>query len=116
VDYASSVGKQNEVIESIFHRYFENAEDISNPSTLGDIAKENGVDVEAAMQHVTSAAIAGKIKQEATNASLEGIHGVPFFEVYLKGQKGEMSPKFSGAQPPATFASLFTKLLKNAKM
>ncbi|KXJ24374.1 hypothetical protein AC249_AIPGENE22707 [Exaiptasia diaphana] len=116
LDYAATVDKQNEVAESLFHRYFENAEDINSMATLEDVAKDSGLNLESAMKHVGDPAIANKIKEEAEGARIQGVSGVPSFEVYLKGENVGTYPSFSGAQPPATFVSIFQRLLKNAKM
>ena len=44
----------------------------------------------------------------------EGINGVPYFNIRLKGQ-AEQVAVFSGAQPPDTFKSIFQRLLSQVK-
>ena len=44
----------------------------------------------------------------------EGINGVPFFSIRLKGQ-AEQAAAFSGVQPPDTFKSIFQRLLSQVK-
>ena len=55
-----------------------------------------------------------RVREEAMEARDEGINGVPFFSIRLKGQ-AEQAAAFSGVQPPDTFKSIFQRLLSQVK-
>ena len=44
----------------------------------------------------------------------EGVNGVPYFNIHLKGESQRIAA-FSGAQPPETFKSIFQRLLTRLK-
>jgi len=55
-----------------------------------------------------------RVREEAVGARDEGINGVPYFNIRLKGQAGQVAA-FSGAQPPDTFKGIFQRLLSQVK-
>jgi predicted DsbA family dithiol-disulfide isomerase len=116
VDYAQTVGKQDAVIERIFKRYFEQGDNISNTDVLKDIAMETGLDAASTMKHIEDPTVISKINQEAGSAHDQGVNGVPYFVMSMKGESSGSHPGFSGAQPPATFRSAINRLLMHAKV
>lgn len=114
LDYAKSVGKQNEMAEILFNDYFRHAKRIDQSSVLKEAAEACHIDWSAADTHMNNVEIASRVKSEATTASASGINGVPHFNIFLKSNQAR-SQQFSGAQPAATILSVFQKVLSFAK-
>ena len=114
MDYAKPIGKQNELSEVIFERYFSQAKRIDKQAVLQEAAESCGSQWSAAEQHMKNPDVVSRVKQEAATASANGIHGVPHFNVYLKSSTSR-GLQFSGAQPPATFLSVFQRIVNFAK-
>ena len=114
LDYAKSVGKQNEMAEVLFQDYFRHAKRIDKPEVLKAAAESCGLDWSAATQHMSNPDVVSRVKREAATASASGINGVPHFNVYLTSDRAK-AMQFSGAQPAATILNVFQKLLNFAK-
>ena len=114
LDYAKSVGKQNELAEVLFNDYFRHAKRIDQPAVLKEAAEACGIDWSAADTHMNNADIMSRVKREAAAASASGINGVPHFNIFLQSNQAR-SLQFSGAQPAATILGVFQKVLGFAK-
>ncbi len=114
LDYAKSVGKQNDLAEVLFNDYFRHAKRIDQSAVLKEAAEVCGIDWSAANTHMNNPEIMSRVKSEAAMASASGINGVPHFNIFLKANQAR-SQQFSGAQPAATILSVFQKVLSFAK-
>ena len=114
LDYAKSVGKQNDLAEILFNDYFRHAKRIDQSAVLKEAAESCGIDWSVADAHMSNPEIMTRVKREAATASASGINGVPHFNIFLKSNQAR-SQQFSGAQPAATMISVFQKVLSFAK-
>ena len=89
---------------ALFQAYFLEGRDIGEVDVLAAIAAEHGLDADEARRVVTDEAELAATKKEATEASAQGITGVPFF--ILGGRLA-----LSGAQPPATIQAAIVRAL-----
>lgn len=112
LDYAKSEGKQDQLAENLFKAYFEEARDINSTDVLAKVAVDTGLNLDAMEKHMKDSV--SRVREEAMEARDEGINGVPYFNIRLKGQ-AEQVAAFSGAQPPDTFKSIFQRLLSQVK-
>ena len=73
--------RQEEIVEAIFHAYFEDGRDIGNVETLLAIAGEQklGLDPAELADALHDETLRAKIAAEADGARRQGITGVPFF-------------------------------------
>lgn len=79
IRWASSAGVQDDVVERLFHAYFEQGRDIGNPAVLLEIASEADMDVDLVEQLLASDADRELIEKEDAFAHEMGISGVPTF-------------------------------------
>ena len=61
-----------------------------------------------------NSSVVSRVQEEALEARDEGVNGVPYFNIQLKGEHQKIAA-FSGAQPPETFKSIFQRLLTRLK-
>lgn len=117
LDYAKTIGKQNELAEVLFNNYFRHAKRIDKFSVLREATEACNIDWSAASNHMTNDDVVQHVKQEAAAARESGIHSVPHYQIYLKSNP-ENVIQFSGAQPAATMLSVIKKVLafKKAKV
>ena len=106
IHWSGKEGLQDQVVESLFHAYFEEGRDIGDVEVLVDTAAQAGVDAKKARAFLQSP----EMKQEVLAADLYarrlGINGVPCFIVNRKYA-------VSGAQPPAAFIEVFNLAAKD---
>ena len=95
----------------MFKTYFEEAKNIGKDDVLSEVIKETGLDQHKAKQEVQNKDLQQKIKREAMEGPARGVHGVPHFDIYMKGINDANPMSFSGAQPPSVFLNVFQKLL-----
>lgn len=65
-------------------------------------------------RHLKDSSVVSRVQEEAMDAHDEGVHGVPHFNIQLRGESQKIAA-FSGAQPPETFKSIFQRLLTRLK-
>lgn len=65
-------------------------------------------------RHLKDSSVVSRVQEEAMEAQGEGVHGVPHFNIQLRGEHQRIAT-FSGAQPPETFKSIFQRLLTKLK-
>lgn len=90
---AGRQGRQDAVVEALFHAYFEEARDIGSADVLGAIAAASGLDAPGVMAALTGAESLDAVAGLEQQAHRMGIQGVPHFILQQKYQA-------SGAQPP----------------
>jgi predicted DsbA family dithiol-disulfide isomerase len=100
--HAGEHGKQDEMAETIFRRYFVEGADLSNKETLADIAQQAGMDRDEAATYLASAADRDLIEEQDRRARAIGVEGVPFF---IFNQRLALS----GAQPPEVIVEAMEK-------
>jgi len=94
--WAAEQGRGQELIEALFHHYFELAEPVFTTDDLLPIAEEVGLDRAAAAELLASDAYADQVVADQEQAAAYGANGVPFFVFDRK-------VGFSGAQPLEVF-------------
>jgi predicted DsbA family dithiol-disulfide isomerase len=103
IHIAADRGKQDEVAEALFRRYFIEAADLTRPETLADIAAEAGLDREQTAAYLDSDEDRELIEEQDRRARSIGVEGVPFF---IFGQRYALS----GAQPPDVMLEVMEKV------
>jgi predicted DsbA family dithiol-disulfide isomerase len=68
---------QNLVAERLFQAYFLNGEDVGDPATLLDIAREFGVTAVLRVEDLDRPALVSEVKTAERMAASAGIRGVP---------------------------------------
>lgn len=100
--FAAERGKQDEMAEAIFRRYFLEGADLSSAETLADIAQQAGLDREEAAAYLASSTDRELIEEQDRRARTIGVEGVPFF---IFNQRLALS----GAQPPEVIVDAMEK-------
>ncbi|MSO77558.1 MAG: DsbA family oxidoreductase [Alphaproteobacteria bacterium] len=104
IAYAERLGRQAELVETLFDGYFTDGQDIGDLDTLAAAATRAGLDGTAARRYLESEADAETIRAEDTAGRRMGIQGVPCFIL-------ERAYAISGAQEPQYFLPLFDMAL-----
>ena len=100
--FGQQQGKQDDLVEKLFHAYFSEGRDIGSGQTLVEVADEAGLDREAARQFLVNGQGVEEVRAEEAAGHRLGIRGVPYF--VLNGRHA-----ISGAQPPDIFVSSLEK-------
>ena len=108
IRWAGEAGRQNEAVEVLFRRYFEDGRDIGDVGVLAELAAEAGLDRDEALAYLNSDEGAEEVKAEASYVSRLGISGVPCF--ILDGKYA-----VSGAQEPEVFVQALDLSLQKAQ-
>lgn len=104
IRWAGTAGCQNEMVDSLFRRYFEQGEDIGSHDVLADAAREVGMDTDIVRDLLSKDADRDLIAKEDATAREIGIQGVPSFVINSQWV-------VTGAQEPETLVRMFNKLL-----
>lgn len=107
IRWAWSAGRQDAVVESLFHAFFVEGLDIGDRAVLGDRAASAGMDRDIVMRLLDEEVDADLVRGDVERARSLGVTGVPFF--ILEGRIG-----LSGAQPPDTMGQAIAKALEPA--
>jgi len=105
--WAAAAGRQHQVVEIQFRRYFLEGADISEPKVLVEIAEEAGVDADRVAEMLDREDDLDVIRREDALARQMGISGVPCFIVDRKYA-------VSGAQDVPVFHKVFDLALNEA--
>ncbi len=89
---------------ALMHAYFAENRNVTSPETIGEVARECGLDLEAFARDLADPAIAEEVVSDHNEAVALGIHAVPC--VVLDG--GFQMP---GAQESALYRSVIEKVL-----
>ncbi len=103
IRWAEPEGLQTRVAMTLFRRYFELGEDISDPGVLRSAAEEAGLDGAVIAELLDGEAERAALLAEAEAAREMGVTGVPTF--LLGGRYA-----IAGAQPPEFWTDLIDKL------
>lgn len=101
--FAKTVGKQAAMKEALMKAYFEEGKDLTQKSTLVEIAAGAGLDSERINTLLSSDEGLVEVQYLEQMNYQRGISGVPFYIV--NGKYG-----ISGAQPSETFVSAFKEI------
>ena len=91
---AKARGLQLELVERLFHAYFEEGRHIGHDADLADLAHDVGLDRDEVLAALAEDRYSPDVQADVEQARAYGITGVPFF--VLDGRYG-----VSGAQDPA---------------
>ncbi len=79
IRWASVGGAQDRVVERLFQLYFEEGRDIGERALLVEVARECGMDAEAAAKLLADGHDVEAVRAEIAQAQSLGVTGVPFF-------------------------------------
>jgi predicted DsbA family dithiol-disulfide isomerase len=102
IRWAQSAGKQNEVVERLFRRFFIEGRDIGNRAILIETGEEAGLEREVVSGLLDGEADKAAVREEIATAQRLGVTGVPFF--IFAGRFG-----LAGAQPAEVLVSAINK-------
>ena len=100
IEYAGARDVQDGVVESLFHRYFEQGEDIGDHGVLTAAGVDGGLDEGELRRYLEGSDGVEDVRKESEAASRAGISGVPCF--IFEGRYA-----VSGAQTPDVFERVF---------
>lgn len=103
--FASQMGKQNQVMEDLFHAHFTLNQNIDDKSLLMNIASKNGMDSGEFAQALANGQLHLEVEADQAEASRLGISSVPFFVFNRQFA-------ISGAQDPAVFQRFISEKIK----
>jgi predicted DsbA family dithiol-disulfide isomerase len=104
---AGRQGRQEAMVERLFHGYFEEGLDIGATDTLRSFADECGLDAKGVQQALTGEGSLNAVTKLEQEGYSMGIKGVPFF--LLLNKYG-----VSGAQPPEFWRDALPKIAAEA--
>ena len=105
---AGDAGRQDAVVEALFHAYFIEGRDLTSSETLVEIACGAGLAREEVEQCLASAQARAHIQEEDEEARRLGVDGVPFF-IFNRRYS------LSGAQDPETLLETMLKAESEAQ-
>jgi len=108
IRWAKSTGQQNAIVNQLFHRYFENGEDISDHEVLLEVAESAGMERDVVQKLLDSDADREMLAEEDATARQMGVTGVPTFIV---GGRYVLQ----GAQPAETWVKVINELAQAAE-
>jgi predicted DsbA family dithiol-disulfide isomerase len=79
IRWAKATGNQSAVVQQLFHRYFEQGEDISDHETLLDVAEAAGMERAVVAELLAGDADRETLSEEEQAARRMGVGGVPCF-------------------------------------
>lgn len=98
--WAGQQGKQDEMVERLFQRYFLEGGDIGDLDSLSQAAADVGLDRAIVDTFLTGEEAVEEVKREEAAGHRLGIRGVPYF--LINGTSA-----LSGAQPPEQLVAAF---------
>lgn len=101
--HAERQGKQDAVVEALFHAYFVEGRDIGNVATLAQVAAQAGLERAETEAFLNSDDGVADVKAEEAAGHSLGIRGVPYF--VMNGAYA-----ISGAHPSETFVSALKRI------
>jgi predicted DsbA family dithiol-disulfide isomerase len=81
IRWAKATGNQTAVVQQLFHRYFENGEDISDHEVLLDVAVAAGMERAVVAKLLAGNADRDVLGEEEEAARNMGVSGVPCFVI-----------------------------------
>ena len=102
--FAQQQGRQDAVVEALFHGYFAEGFNIGEAELLVSLAERAGLDRDKVIRLLQSEEGVDTVRQEEARGHQLGIRGVPYF--ILNGKIG-----LSGAQPVETFVAAIKQIV-----
>ncbi|MFB4320178.1 DsbA family protein [Actinomadura sp. 21ATH] len=99
---AKARGLQPELVERLFHAYFEQGRHVGHDEELADLAAEAGLDRAEVLAALRDGTYDGDVRADMDQARAYGISGVPFYVI-------DSRYGVSGAQDPAVFEQALRK-------
>jgi predicted DsbA family dithiol-disulfide isomerase len=97
--------KSNQLMEALFHAYFEEGKDVSKVPELISLASSVGLDAEAVRSMLSSDQFKQEVFQYDRQVKSQlRVSGVPYF--IIESNTGDRPTAFSGAQPPEVIAEV----------
>ena len=109
IRWSRTTGKQSALVDQLFHRYFVQGQDISDPTVLADAASSIGMEREIVKRLLDGDADRKEMAEEDIAAREMGVSGVPTFIV---GGRYVLQ----GAQPAETWAKVIQELVAAAEV
>ncbi|UII34608.1 DsbA family oxidoreductase [Fulvivirga ulvae] len=106
IQYAQSVGLDDQMEERLFQAHFTNGENIEDHATLLKIALEVGLEEGPVRKVLESNQYAAEVDKDISVAQNLGVRGVPSFIINRKAS-------FSGAMPVTDFARMLSSAFEN---
>ncbi|MGA0542313.1 DsbA family oxidoreductase [Neotabrizicola sp. VNH66] len=103
IHWAGVEGRQTEVVNALFHAYWDEGRDIGDPQVLADIGAAEGMDRDALLRLLASDADADDLRARDEDARRKGVTAVPTFVIAQKYV-------VSGAQPPELWGDVIKEL------
>lgn len=103
--FAQQQGRQDAVVEALFHGYFAEGFNIGEAELLVSLAERAGLDRDKVIRLLQSEEGVDTVRQEEARGHQLGIRGVPYF--VLNGKTG-----LSGAQPVETFVAAIKQIVR----
>ena len=100
--FAEQQGRQDEVVEELFHGYFTEGLNVGQAGALVSLAARAGLDGDKVNRFLQAEEGVETVRQEEDHGHRLGIRGVPYF--LLNGKTA-----ISGAHPVETFVSAITQ-------
>jgi predicted DsbA family dithiol-disulfide isomerase len=107
IDRAGKTGRQDAVVEALFHSYFLEGRDIGDIDVLADVATGAGLNGDEIRAYLESEEDIERVRAEDTMVREMGVQGVPCFIINHKYA-------ISGAQEPATFLQIFERIAEES--
>jgi predicted DsbA family dithiol-disulfide isomerase len=101
--HAGREGRQDLVVERLFHAYFEEGLDVGAPEILGELAADCGLNSAGVNDALCERASLDAVIELEREGLAFGITGVPFFIV-------DARYAVTGAQPPAFWSAALARL------
>ncbi len=104
IHWAGIEGKQNAVVDALFHAYFVEARDFGDHEVLADIADSVGMDAAVVLKLLQSDADREDIRTRDTHSREMGVNSVP---TYIVANQHAVP----GAQPPELWGKVIDEIM-----
>ena len=121
--WAAQYGKQEDLVDAIARRHFEEAQSVHDPSTLLDAAREIGLSADELSAFLASEAGTQQVWQSYRDTvGKHAIHSIPYFVFNGPATNGgpfrdgsSLCHTVNGSASPADFLAIFESILAEAR-